>query len=250
MKRCAYPNTQSAAHALRDWINEGHHLATPLSARPYNFYEPLYTPWWLFPSTDWPAFHHSKFFFHSHAARRVLYTGIYVEKGLSPAVAAAYPSGRKFVMNEDWAWHRILAALKTSKMTEAVAKVAQRTALPVCVEIDAGYVEDPGSYDPQAPPMDWNLAVFNSLDGTLELAESDLSRGNLFAALVESAGLPALAGAMAKIPGTDWTWINFKMGTRLEMAPLVPDGQSLPADAWDAPFIWEKCLQPWKPWIL
>jgi hypothetical protein len=134
-------------------------------------------------------------------------------------------------------------------MTEAVVEVAQRTALPVCVEVDAGYVEDLGSYDPQAPPMDWNLAVFDTQDGALELVHSDLSRGNLFAALVESRNLPALAAAMAKIPGADWTWINFKMGTRLEMAPLVPDGESLPANAWDASATWEKCLQPWKPWI-
>ena len=152
-------------------------------------------------------------------------------------------------MNEDWTWHQILGALKASEMTEAVKEVAQRTASPVCVEIDAGYVEDPGSYDPQAPPMDWNLAVFDTRDGELELTNSDLSRGNLFTALVESADLQALAAAMEQIPGADWTWINFKMGTRLEMAPLVPDGESLPTGAWDAPIIWEKCLQPWKPWI-
>jgi hypothetical protein len=249
MKRSAYPNTQSAAHALRDWINEGHYLATRLSAQPYNRFEPLYTYWWLVPSTDWPAYHHSKFFFHALDARCVLYTGIYVEKGLSPVVAAAYPTGRKFIMNRDWAWHRVLAALRAGEMTEAVVAVAQRTGLPVCVEVDAGYVEDPGSYDPQALPMDWNWAVFDTQDGALELTDSGLSRGNLFAALVKSPDLPTLAKAMAEIPGADWTWVNFKMGTRLEMAPLVPDAESLPADAWDAPVIWEKCLQPWKPWI-
>jgi hypothetical protein len=43
---------------------------------------------------NWPAYHHSKFLFHAHDANRVPYTGIFVEKGLSPAVAAAYPSCR------------------------------------------------------------------------------------------------------------------------------------------------------------
>jgi hypothetical protein len=33
------------------------------------------------------------------------------------------------------------------------------------------------------------------------------------------------------------------------MAPLIPDGESLPADAWDAPILWVGCLQPCKPWI-
>jgi len=130
----------------------GHHLAAQLSARPYNFYEPLYTQWWLFPSNDWPAYHHSKFFFHATTPIACSIPAS-MSRRVCPGGGRRLSTGRKFVMNKDWAWHRILAALQADKMTEAVVEVAQRTALPVCVEVDAGYVEDPGSYDPK--PRRW-----------------------------------------------------------------------------------------------
>ena len=37
-----------------------------------------------------------------------------------------------------------------------------------------------------------------------------------------------------------------KFGVRLEMAPPIPDGESLFADAWDTLVLWERCLRPWE----
>jgi hypothetical protein len=46
-------------------------------------------------------------------------------------------------MNKDWAWHRILAAWQADELTQAVVEIAQRSALPVCVEVNAECFEDP-----------------------------------------------------------------------------------------------------------
>jgi hypothetical protein len=114
--------------------------------------------------------------------------------------------------------------------------------------VDAGFAQDPGSYDPHASPMVGSRAAFDTTDGELALVDSTLG-GIAFEHVVESQDLKALAGSLEVLPSVDWTWINLCLGVRLEMAPLVPDRHSLPADAWDASAIWEKCLQPWKPWI-
>jgi hypothetical protein len=248
MPKSAYPNTQSAAYAMRDWINDGHRLAKRLTARPWNFYEPTNTDWWLIPSTEWPAYRHAKLFFRAREANRVLYTGFYVEKGLSPRVAAAYPTGKKLIMQSDWTWHVFFEQLAGAGVTSTITSLATHSESSVRIELFAHLVEDPGSYDPYAPPMDYSRVAFDTWGDSLTLVDSVL-QGKMFAQVVESKTLSALTQALAYFPDADWTWVNLSLGIRLEMAPLVLDGHSLPADAWDASAIWEKCLQPWKPWI-
>ena len=71
----------------------------------------------------------------------------------------------------------------------------------------------------------------------------------MFDQVVESQDVAELAVALEQLPNADWSWINVNLGVQLDMAPLVAGGNSTADDAWDAPIIWEKCLQPWKPWI-
>ena len=248
MDNCAYPNTQSAAYDVRRWINEGHHLAKRVTARPFNFREPLRTHWLLIPSSEWPAYHHAKYCFRYHEGNSLLYTGFYVEKGLSPAVAEAYPTGRKLVMGESWAWHRFYASLKAGGLAPVFAQVAQACGQPVRLEVDGGFVEDPASYDPYAPPMDWNRASFDSSDGQLHLVESEL-KGSTFEEVVACQDLVALASVLARLQHSDWVWINLNAGGRFEIAPLMPGSEEVAGDTWDAPLIWQRCLRRWKPWL-
>lgn len=245
---CAFPNTQSAAYALHEWINENHFVAKRLTARPWNRYEPLNTDWWLVPSTGWPVYRHSKFFFRPRDNGRVLYTGFYVEKGLSPKIAAAYPTGKRLIMGDDWAWHRFFDSLGSGVVAAAITSVNTGSGLPVRLEVDAHFVEDPGSYDPYAPPMDHSRAAFDTADGSLNLVDSVL-QGAMFEQVVQCQDVTELAGALKRLPDADWSWVNVNLGVRLSMAPLVPEDSSTAQSGWDAPAIWERCLMAWKQWI-
>jgi hypothetical protein len=249
MKSSAYPSTQSAAYALHEWITDNHLVAQRLTARPWNHYEPLNTDWWLIPSTEWPAYRHAKVFFRARDANRVLYTGFYLEKGLSPRVAEAYPTGKKLVMQENWAWHTFFDALAREDVTLAITSIFAQSGLPVRIELHAHLVEDPGSYDPYAPPMDQSWAAFDTQDGSLRLVDS-VQQGRMFEQVVASQAIPDLVEALAHLPNSDWTWVNLNLGVRLKMAPLVPGRESVPMDTWNATIIWERCLLPWKPWIV
>ncbi len=246
--QCAYPNTQSASYAVDHYIREELDLPRKLTARPWNRFEPINTEWWLIPSTDWPAYHHGKFFFHAQDDGRDLYCGFYVEKGLDPSITAAFPTGKKLVMEKDWSWHRVLADMESGALNAPVLEIAKRSGCCVLLEVDGGFVDDPASYDPYAPPMDRSYLAFESDGTTLRQIWSEL-HGSQFAHLSPCESLPELARAISQVRQLEWTWIDLYIGLELEMAPLEHDPQR-GSDLWEAPELWEKCLAPWLPWVV
>jgi hypothetical protein len=245
--RCAYPNTQSAANAVHRWIK---HADVPLelTARPWNRFEPTNTEWWLIPSIAWPAYRHGKFFFRAQSDNRDLYCGLFVEKGLDPSIAVAFPTGKRLVMDNGWTWHRLLAEMESSSLSAAILEVVERANHPLLLDVDGGFVEDPGSYDPDAPPMDWNRVVFEGDCTGLRCVSSEF-KGDEFTHLSKCTSLLELARAIHQIPYLEWMWIDLRIGLELEMAPLEHDPQQAP-NAWGASELWEKCLAPWRPWAI
>jgi hypothetical protein len=243
--KCIYPNTQSASYAVDRYIREELDLPRKLSARPYNRFEPLNTEWWLIPSTDWPAYHHGKYFFRAQNSHRDLYGGLFVEKGLDPSIAIAFPTGKKLVMKKDWAWHRVLGDMQSGALNAPISEVKERCGHSVLIVVDGGFVDDPASYDPHAPR---SYLAFESDGAELWLRSSNLS-GNQFADLPACGSLPDLAGALAQIPQVEWTWINVHIGLELELAPPEPDAEHDPG-GWGASDLWKHCLAPWLPWVV
>jgi hypothetical protein len=245
--KCAYPNTQSAANAVHRWIERAD-VPLELTARPWNRFEPVNTEWWLIPSTDWPAYRNGKFFFRTQSNNRDLYCGLFVEKGLDHSIAVAFPTGKRLVMGSDWTWHRVLAEMGAGSLGAAMLEVIDRSGHPLLLDVDGGFIEDPGSYDPDAPPMDWNQVVFESYGAGLKYVSSKL-KGDQFVDLPKCGSLPELAQAVLRIPHLEWTWIDVHIGLELEMALLEHDPQH-PSGSPDASELWEKCLAPWQPWVI
>jgi len=234
-----------AVATLHRWIKRSG-VPLELTARPWNRFEPLNTEWWLIPSTEWPAYRHGKFFFKAHNDNRDLYCGLFVEKGLDPSIAAAFPTGKRLVMDNTWTWHRLLAEIESGIMDAALLETTEHCHFPLHLVIDGGFVEDPGSYDPYAPPMDWNYVTFES-DGTT--LQHKASTGDQFAHLSTCRDLMELARAIRGIPHLEWTWIDFHVGVELEMAPLERDAGRT-SNAWDASALWHECLAPWRSWVI
>jgi hypothetical protein len=246
--KCTYPNTQSASYAVDRYIREELDLPRKLTARPWNRFEPLNTEWWLIPSTDWPAYRYGKYFFRAQNNNRDLYGGLFVEKGLDPSIAIAFPTGKKLVTKKDWTWHRVLGDMQSGALNAPISEVKERCGHPVLIVVDGGFVDDPASYDPYAPPMDWSYLAFESDGAELRLRSSHLG-GDQFANLPTCGSPPELAGALAEIPQLEWTWINLHIGLELELAPLEPDAEP-GSGGWGASELWDRCLAPWLPWVV
>jgi hypothetical protein len=246
--QCAYPNTQSASYAVDRYIREELDLPRKLTARPWNRFEPVNTEWWLIPSTEWPAYHQGKFFLRPQNSNRDLYCGLYVEKGLDPSIASAFPTGKKLVMKKDWRWHQTLGDMQSNALNAPLLETIERSGQFVLLVVDGGFIEDPGSYDPDAPRMAWNHLVFESDGIALRQVSAELT-GDQFASLSTCESLPRLAHALAQIPQVEWTWIDVHIGVELEMAPLEPDAEPGPG-GWGASELWERCLAPWLPWVV
>ena len=57
---CTFNSRREASSTIG---NTAKQRGIQLFERPWNFYEPDNTAWWLIPSTEWPAYRHGKFFF-------------------------------------------------------------------------------------------------------------------------------------------------------------------------------------------
>lgn len=246
---CAFPNTQSAATAVHRFHKDAYTDVT-LTARPYNRFEPVNTHWWLTPSTEWPAYHLGKLFFHrlfNADGEALLYTGLYIEKGFGAVVATVDRRIRPQIMRSGWLWPRLVADLESGKIHRAATQVAEQTDLPVEVRIDASYYQDMEPGDPYAQRNQRDALVLIVRDMRLDLVQQHLNV-NLLRDLAQSQDLMGFGQRLGSLPDQDWTWINLTLGVSFRMMPLEP-GSNPPTDAWDETKLWDRALVPWLSWV-
>jgi len=243
-RRIKYPNARSVAYAVKSVMSS--RGMVNVAARPWNMYDPENTFWWLVPHTEWPAYNHGKFFFSpDRAPKGFLFCGLHIEKGLDPSVSEAYPSrgGKRLIMKEDWTWFRFLDDLRSGTLYSSVQQASKEIDAPVLIRLEAGYVEDPGSFDPHAIRFQWDKIVFSSRDGSLKV-ETCETPSRLLGDITEVRRLEDLPGALAHMQNAGWFWIDTFIGSLFERA-ADPVGQ----DAWDAAELWTKALCMWEPWF-
>ncbi len=242
--RTKYPNARSLAYALKR-VLDSRGMAN-VTARPWNKFDPDNTFWWLVPHTEWPAYNHGKFFFSpDRAPKGFLFCGLHIEKGLDPKVSEAYPSraGKRLIMTDDWNWYRFLDDLRSGALHSAVRQASEEIGAPLLIRLEAGYVEDPGSFDPQAIRFQWDKVVFSFRDSSLKV-ETRETPSRLLGDITELRRLEDLAGAIDHMQNAGWFWIDTFIGSLFERA-ADPVGQ----DAWDAAELWTKALCLWEPWF-
>lgn len=241
-----YPNARSAAYAVqRELTAQGWQ---PLSARPWNRYDPDNTFWWLVPSTDWPAYKHGKVFFSpERAPAEHLFCGLHIEKGLDPSVAPAYTSarGRRLIMTPEWTWFDFLADFDSGRLRSAIIRAREATGTLLLLRLEAGFVEDPGSFDPQAPrpKPKWDTVVFDASGSTLSLTTCE-TPANLLTDVAGSQTLGDLARSIPAIPTISWVWLDAFIGTIFTRIFAATD-----PDSWDASRLWTNFLSMWTPWL-
>jgi hypothetical protein len=242
--RTRYPSARSVAYAVERVLDSGG--MANVTPRPWNKHDPDNTFWWLVPHTEWPAYNHGKFFFSSdRAPKGFMFCGLHMEKGLDPSVSEAYPSraGKRLIMTDAWTWYRFLDDLGSGALELTVQKASKEIDEAVLIRVEAGYVEDPGSFDPHAIRFQWDKIVFSSRDGSLKV-ETRETPSRLLGDITELRRLEDLAGAINHMQNAGWFWIDTFIGGLFERA-ADPVGQ----DAWDAAELWAKAICMWEPWF-
>ncbi len=124
-----------------------------LVRRPFNHYAPALTDWWIVPSLELPFFKYGKYFFTwDEKDRSELRTGLYLAKGLDPALRKVYPTkkGRRLLMDESWGWHAFYPAVASGRFEALLRQGAEAAGNPVELIFDGGYVDDPGLFNPDS----------------------------------------------------------------------------------------------------
>jgi hypothetical protein len=251
---CAFRDVQSAANAVLDEIHDRHAVAQRLTARPYNPYEASNTTWWLIPSTEWPAYRFAKLFF-DRRGDGLLYCGLHVEKGITPAVYAAAFGARKAknqVLQADWAWHRISAAMKQGQLDLTVQAATASSGMSVRLIVEARIEQDQdrsaSSPSDEEPALHLDTIEYDAGAGSLTATNAVL-QAHLLDGIEQVTSLADLAQALQGVKLADWLWCDLYFSTALELSPASLDSAPAPAGAWDAAAIWDRCLAPWKSWI-
>jgi len=244
--RMIFEDNQQAAQAVREHLDhlyaEGHRF----TARPYQYQAPEFTHWWFMPSTEWPAYHHSKLFIQQYHPQpgvqsEHLYTGFYVERGLGEPVLELDPRfDRKMIMQPGWFWFRFLGHAEDGELDAPLRETLERSGLPaiVCVELWE-YRDAEDRYRLTRGPYD-------NLEFTVTAAEPSLtvqshSQTEVLQDLDECTSLGQLARGLEEGKQLDWFWVNLFIGVKLRYGHEE-------TGTWRAPDIWLNAMAPWEPW--
>lgn len=146
------------------------------TARPWNFYSPNSTLWWLVPSTEWPSFKYLKLvLFRSEEGYRV---GIHIEKGISEIAGQmlSSKSARALCIKPDWAWNKLLLDLSSGKFENRLKKLSDAANIPLRISLQASSVTS--EYDPYSEKIEGleteHIMVFEFRDGNLQMLQDEL----------------------------------------------------------------------------
>jgi hypothetical protein len=212
--------------------------AGEFSVHPYNIYKPddPSNVWWLVPKSDptGPWFKYGKLFFTTDPKvipfPDSLYSGFYVEKGLSPKLASHFSSYPEWIMGSDWLWGSFITALPTLRLGEGEI---------ILVSAGLRVTDTRHMWDPS------RLWFRGSANGSLKLIGSHPSKTQPdIAAFLRDCIAPAtevseLCSVLGKLPEDfDWAWIDLCIG------PASPSNK-IPAPA----TLWNDNLKRWSSWV-
>jgi hypothetical protein len=216
------------------------------TSRPYNFHDPDRTTWWLIPSTDWPAYKFGKFgFWWDPDETGVLLAGFQVEKGVGPALADVFrsPAGRRFITQDDWAWHHFASDVKQGKDVDiALDSSAAGVGAEMYIQLSGGIANDPASFDPYAAafPRTSRLFVWTPQAHSIQLVRQG-GAAHLASPTAGATTLSGLLQAAERSEDYDWMWLSLTVGLRLKPATEI-----MGLSQHD---LWSKCFVKFREWV-
>lgn len=158
---------------LKDLKDRGYDGFT---ARPWNYFMPDSTLWWLVPSTDWPSYKHGKLvLFRNKENYR---TGFHIEKGISNIAGQmlSSKSAQKLCIKPDWVWYDFLSDLSDGTFENRLKEISKSVSKPLRIAIQAS--SGTSEYDPYAEKIEGleidNIITFEYQDGELICIKDEL----------------------------------------------------------------------------
>ena len=108
---------------------------------------------------------------------------------------------------------------------------------------EARFVEDPGSFDPQANRPKWDTVIFETPGNTLDIQTSE-TPSNLLDKVAPRQSFDELASFISEIANSEWVWLDVSLGS-----VFLKNQEVTRPDTWDAGQLWNKALSIWEPWF-
>lgn len=198
-------SNQHIIHGILEKIRESG--CDRFTARPWNFYAPNTTLWWLVPSTEWPALKCAKLvLFRSETGYRV---GIHIEKGISEVAGQMLSAtkAKSLCIRPDWAWNVLLRDLSVGKFEEKLMELSDEADRPIRISLQASSITS--EYDPYAEEIEGletdNIMVLEFKHGTISMQDDEL-KGEMqnFGGVCNFADLIRVLSEKE----LDWFWID------------------------------------------
>lgn len=146
------------------------------TARPWNYFKPESTLWWLVPSTEWPSYKYGKLvLFRTKEGYRV---GFHIEKGISEIAGQmlSSKSAQKLCTKPDWAWNDIVSDLSNGAFEDKLKAISDAANMPLRISIQASNVTS--EYDPYSEKIEGletdHIMVFEYSVGELIILQDEL----------------------------------------------------------------------------
>ena len=236
-----FQNNEQAARAVHDHLDHLYPDGHRFTRRPYQYQAPEFTHWWFVPSTDWPAYRHSKLFIRQmRSDPEFLYTGYRVERGLGTQLASVPDVRRQHIMQPNWYWFEFLRHAQAGDLDAPLREVLDRSKLPLIISMllwEFNHAplpdEEPGA------PHDYAEFAIRSQDLQFEAA---VKGTKILRQVNQCSDLRELGQHFDGSEETDWYWVDLFIGVKLRYG----DEET---GTWRARDIWRNAMEPWQPWI-
>lgn len=172
-------STNIVAHkALDELKNRG---LDQFTLRPWNYYKPENTLWWLVPSKDWPSYKYGKVAIYKPYNSEALRVGFHLEKGVSSKAGQMLPprTADKLCIKSDWVWHEFVDDIKNGNFEEILTKITKTVNNPIKLFIQASAIKDKESSVESFEGLELNNIIEFIYDGVSLKCLKENAKGEL-----------------------------------------------------------------------
>jgi len=199
---------------LKDLKDRGYEGFT---ARPWNYFKPESTLWWLVPSTEWPSYKYGKLVLYR--AKEGYRVGFHIEKGISEIAGQMLSSkgARKLCTKPDWAWNSLLSDLSDGKFEDKLREISDAANKPLRISLQASNVTS--EYDPYSEKIEGletdHIIAFEYNSGELRILKDELKGEMRKYGYITK--LNDLIGVF-QVKDLEWFWIDMFVTADVEIS--------------------------------
>ncbi len=187
------------------------------TARPWNYFKPETTLWWLVPSTEWPSYKYGKLvLYRTKDGYRV---GLHIEKGISELAGQMLSSkgARKLCVKPDWAWNNFISDLSNGIFENKLNGISKSAKLPLRISLQASNVT--GEYDPYSEKIE-GLETDHTIAFEYENGELKILQDELKGEMRKFGNVDKLTDLISVFQekDMDWFWIDMFVTAEVEIS--------------------------------